>query len=120
LLAKLLSELSALRRSYEENGYPKDFDSIPTPDIPASHDEIEERLNLLDGLQLTELETKILIHLIMLGKQTAADIARAVGIRMAETYDCLTKLLVKGNVLSTTDRPQKYYCAPEVADNLRD
>jgi len=120
LLAKLLSELSALKKSNEENGYPKDFDSIPAPDIPTSYDEIENRLNMLESLQLTEIESRIMIHLIINGKQSAADISRATGIMRVEIYNNLSTLLQKGTVLSTTDRPQKYYCAPGVANNFTD
>jgi hypothetical protein len=118
LLAKLLSELSGIKRNCQDKGYPDDFDSIPVPDISASSEEIEIKLNLPDGQPLDDFESQILIHLVMNGKQSASDISRATGIQRAETYNYLSTLLAFGFILSTSDKPLKFYCEPGIASKL--
>jgi DNA-binding transcriptional ArsR family regulator len=115
LLAKLLSELNGIKRSYENNGFPRDFDSVPVPDIPATLVEIERNQSLLESLNLTALESEILVHLLVEGVETASHISQSTGIQRVETYRYLSALMAKGLVRATDDRPQKFYCEPEIA-----
>jgi hypothetical protein len=118
LLAKLLSELNGIERSYEDYGFPKDFNSAPASDFSTSSLEVERNQGLLKSLNLTVLESLVLVHLFLEGVQTASDISRSMGIQRTETYNYLSGLLSKGLVISTHDRPQKFYCHPDIALKL--
>jgi hypothetical protein len=117
LLANLLSELTGIKRIYENNGFPKDFDSAPPSDFSPTFVSAD-RLGLLESLNLTELEALVLLHLFLDGVQTASDVSRATGIQRTEVYNYISGLLKKGAAVSTNERPQKFYCATEIALKL--
>lgn len=60
-------------------------------------------------LDLSLNEARILIYLMIRKHSTATDVSKYTGIGRTETYHYLSNLLSKGVVLSTFDRPQKYY-----------
>lgn len=74
----------------------------------------------LQELDLTSNEARILVFLLTRGHSNASEISRQTGIQRTETYNYISRLLSKGIVFSTFDRPQKYYSAPieEVIDML--
>ena len=118
LVARLLSELLGIKRSYESNGFPVDFDSVPSSDFSPTSLGIERNRSLLESLKLNELESVVLVHLFLGGMQTASAISRSTGIQRTEIYNYLSGLLSKGVVVSTHDRPQKFYCDPDIALKL--
>lgn len=74
----------------------------------------------LQKLDLSLNEARILIYLMIRKHSTATDVSKYTGIGRTETYHYLSNLLSKGVVLSTFDRPQKYYALhyAEVVDCL--
>lgn len=66
----------------------------------------------LQKLDLSINESKILVYLMIRKYSTATDISKYTGVGRTETYHYLSNLLAKGVVLSTFDRPQKYYALP--------
>ena len=71
-----------------------------------------EIIDILQNLDLSVNETKILFNLMIYHNSTAAELAKRTGIGRSETYEYLASLLSKGVVLSTLDRPQRYYSLP--------
>ncbi|NWG37166.1 TrmB family transcriptional regulator [Nitrososphaera sp.] len=63
----------------------------------------------LQKLDLSLNEARILLYLMIRKHSTATDVSKYTGIGRTETYHYLSNLLSKGVVLSTFDRPQKYY-----------
>lgn len=83
--------------------------------------ELEKDLvGMLQKLDMSLNEAKILLHLMIYSNSTAAEVAKRTGIGRTEVYHYLSALLAKGIVHSTFDRPQKYYSLPypEVVDIL--
>ncbi|AIC15219.1 putative transcriptional regulator, TrmB [Nitrososphaera viennensis EN76] len=66
----------------------------------------------LQKLDLSLNEARILLFLMIRKHSTATDVSKYTGIGRTETYHYLSNLLSKGVVLSTFDRPQKYYALP--------
>lgn len=66
----------------------------------------------LQKLDLSLNEAKVLLYLMIRKHSTATDASKYTGIGRTETYHYLSNLLAKGVVLSTFDRPQKYYALP--------
>ncbi|MEW5840138.1 MAG: helix-turn-helix domain-containing protein, partial [Thermoproteota archaeon] len=63
----------------------------------------------LQKLDLSLNEARILLYLMIRKHSTATEVSKYTGIGRTETYHYLSNLLSKGVVLSTFDRPQKYY-----------
>jgi sugar-specific transcriptional regulator TrmB len=66
----------------------------------------------LQKLDLSLNEARILLYLMIRKHSTATDVSKYTSIGRTETYHYLSNLLSKGVVLSTFDRPQKYYALP--------
>lgn len=114
---KMLFELKGIEKKYETDGYPKNFDSLPTPDIPDSTLALrpkfdDQTFDQLMELDITKSEARILFHLMTHGNSTASDVSRHTGIQRTEMYNYISTLLAKGVVFSTFDKPQKYYALP--------
>ena len=116
LLSRILFELKGIKKKYETEGYPRDFDSIPVPEfqVPTSGSGYVEELFLphMKLLGLTTNEVRILMYLVTHGRTTASDVSRHTSIQRTETYNYVSRLVARGVVFSTFDRPQKYYALP--------
>ncbi len=87
------------------------------PPLSEIHDKLISDLQQL-GLRYNEVQ--VLLCLITHGKLSARDVHRYTGIPKTETYNFLSRLMARGIVFSTLDRPQLYYALPinEIIDLL--
>ncbi|HXG07940.1 MAG TPA: helix-turn-helix domain-containing protein [Nitrososphaera sp.] len=77
--------------------------AFPISDI---HDKL---VSALEQLGLRYNEVQVLLCLITHGKLSAKDVHHYTGIPKTETYNFLSKLMARGIVFSTLDRPQMYF-----------
>ncbi|AGN00934.1 transcriptional regulator TrmB [Salinarchaeum sp. Harcht-Bsk1] len=68
----------------------------------------DERIELLQSLDLKEYEATALAHLLSAGRTTAPDVAEATGIPKARVYDVLASLGEQGYVKVIPGRPKEY------------
>jgi sugar-specific transcriptional regulator TrmB len=112
---------SSIKKAYDID---LDFSEIEDSSIYGRNNKIDYAFakyfltvqkKLLPDLQKLDLslnEARILLFLMIRKHSTATDVSKYTGIGRTETYHYLSNLLSKGVVLSTFDRPQKYYALP--------